>query len=69
VSPSRRRLEHAFSASSGPVTESTETYRVPSPAMAPTLRLGEHVTVSLDSNYAPRVGDIVVFHLQQEQSP
>jgi hypothetical protein len=26
------------------------TYRVPSGAMAPTLRLGEYVTVSLDAN-------------------
>jgi signal peptidase I len=40
----------------------TEPYRVPSAAMAPTLRVGQLVTVSLDPTYAPRVGDIVVFH-------
>lgn len=44
------------------MTVPTQTYRVPSAAMAPTLRLGEQVTVSLDPTYAPRVGDIVVFH-------
>jgi signal peptidase I len=42
----------------GPIS----TYRVPSPAMAPTLRTGEHVAVSLDPRYTPRIGDIVVFH-------
>jgi len=40
----------------------TQTYRVPSGAMAPTLRVGEYVTASLDDDYTPRVGDIVVFH-------
>jgi signal peptidase I len=40
----------------------TQTYRVPSHAMAPSLLLGEHVTASLDPDYTPRVGDIVVFH-------
>ena len=38
------------------------TLRIPSGAMAPTLNLGEHVIVSRDANYAPEVGDIVVFH-------
>jgi signal peptidase I len=43
-------------------TGSTITYRVPSPAMAPTLRTGQHVEVLLDRDYSPRLGDIVVFH-------
>jgi signal peptidase I len=30
--------------------------------MLPTLRLGEHVTVSLDPKYARRVEDIIIFH-------
>jgi signal peptidase I len=30
--------------------------------MAPTLRLGEYVTAALDAEYAPQVGDIIVFH-------
>src|SRR6266576_3687049 len=37
-------------------------YRVPSSAMLPTLRLGEHVTVSINPEYAPSVQDIIVFH-------
>jgi signal peptidase I len=40
----------------------TERYRVPSDAMAPTLRLGEYVIAVLDAEYTPRVGDIIVFH-------
>lgn len=59
---SRHRLDDASFRSSGAVTAPTLTYRVPSPAMAPTLRVGEYVTVSLDAYYAPRVGDVVVFH-------
>jgi signal peptidase I len=37
-------------------------YRVPSPAMLPTLPTGSHVTVALDPKYVPKVGDIVIFH-------
>jgi signal peptidase I len=37
-------------------------FRVPSPSMEPTLHVGEHVVVLLDPNYAPQLGDIVVFH-------
>jgi len=44
------------------VSGSFLTYRVPSNAMAPTLRLGEQLTVRADPNYEPAVGDIVVFH-------
>ena len=40
----------------------TRGYRVPSPAMLPTLPLHSHVTVALDPKYVPKVGDIVVFH-------
>ena len=39
-----------------------QSFRVPSLAMAPTLRLGEYVTAVLDTEYAPQVGDIIVFH-------
>ena len=41
---------------------STQRYRVPSPAMLPTLRLGEHVSVVLDPKYFPTVEDVIVFH-------
>jgi signal peptidase I len=44
--------------SSGPKGPS---FRVPSPAMEPTLHVGEHVVVLVDRNYAPQVGDIIVF--------
>jgi signal peptidase I len=37
-------------------------YRVPSPAMTPTLRVGQIVHVAVDSSYVPKVGEIVVFH-------
>jgi signal peptidase I len=43
-------------------TVATRTYRVPSLAMLPTLRLGTHVVVALDPHYIPKVGDIVAFH-------
>lgn len=39
----------------------TRGYRVPSPAMLPTLPLHSHVTIALDPKYVPKVGDIVVF--------
>ena len=38
------------------------TLRVPSGAMAPTLQIGEHLSVSADVTYAPQIGDVVVFH-------
>ena len=44
------------------MTVTTQTYRVPSAAMLPTLRTGEHVSILLDTDYKPRVGDLVVFH-------
>jgi len=40
----------------------TRTYRQPSPSMLPTLKTGQRVTVSVDSQYAPKVGDIIAFH-------
>jgi signal peptidase I len=40
----------------------TASFRVPSPAMVPTLAVGDHVIVSLKPNYTPSIGDIVVFH-------
>lgn len=45
--------------SSGPKGPS---YRVPSPSMEPTLHVGERLVVSIDRNYAPQLGDIIVFH-------
>lgn len=42
--------------------EPTRPYRVPSGAMLPTLRLGQHVTVSVDPAYTPCIDDIVVFY-------
>lgn len=44
------------------MTLTSEIYRVPSAAMGPTLRVGERVSVLLDPDYVPHVGDIVVFH-------
>ena len=38
------------------------TVRVPSGAMRPTLRTGEHFTVPADPGYDPQIGDIVLFH-------
>ena len=40
----------------------TETLRVTSPGMLPTVSVGQLVTVSLDPSYVPSVGDIVLFH-------
>lgn len=40
----------------------SERLRVPSQAMAPTLKAGQVVTVSPNSNFRPQVGDIVLFH-------
>jgi signal peptidase I len=40
----------------------TRAYRVPSPAMEPTIKLGQRIVVSMAPGYIPRVGDIVVFH-------
>jgi signal peptidase I len=44
------------------VQPTTMTGRVPSGSMAPTLGLGQAVTIWLDPGCAPRLGDIVVFH-------
>jgi signal peptidase I len=40
------------------------SFRVPSPSMAPTYRVGQHVTVELDAyaQASPQRGDVIVFH-------
>lgn len=48
----------SYSATAGPI----KTYRVPAPSMEPTLSVGQAITVSLNPNYVPAVGDIIVFH-------
>lgn len=40
----------------------TETLRVPSTSMLPTLKTGQEITVSERRNYLPKLGDIVAFH-------
>ena len=40
---------------------STDTYRIPSGAMSPTLEIGDRILVNRIGDYDPRRGDIVVF--------
>ena len=41
---------------------STDTYRIPSGAMSPTLEIGDRILVNTVGDYDPERGDIVVFH-------
>jgi signal peptidase I len=49
---------------SKPAGDLTTVFRVPSPSMVPTYRVGQHVVVDVEaySHAHPRRGDVVVFH-------
>jgi signal peptidase I len=42
----------------------TKLYRIPSPAMEPTYKIGDHVVANLDAykSATPKVGDVLIFH-------